>query len=68
MDLAKVLTQLRAELENLNMAIASLERLASRTRPLQADALVATKRASRPRKTPAATPAMGAAIQKRTAK
>ena len=37
MDLAKVLAQLRAELENLNMAIASLERLASQNRATHLD-------------------------------
>lgn len=64
MDLAKVLSQLRAELENLNMAIASLERLATQSRTTQAEAGDEPRRPGRPRKSPPGV-ATGLAIHKR---
>lgn len=65
MDLAKVLAQLRSELENLNMAIASLERLATQTRASQAaDRPDPPRRPGRPRKNPAALPDPGLAIKR----
>ena len=52
MDLAKVLVQLRAELENLNIAIASLEKLAAQKHSVALDEPVEARRPGRPRKTP----------------
>jgi hypothetical protein len=51
-DLVKVLTQLRAELQNLNLAIASLERLASQAHAQAPIELDEPKRPGRPRKSP----------------
>ena len=67
MDLAKVLAQLRAELENLNVAIASLERLASQTRASQ-PAAGEPKRPGRPRKSPVPVSVPKLAIEKRPGK
>jgi len=49
-DLSKVLAQLRLELENLDLAIASLERLASQKERSQAEASTEGKRRGRPPK------------------
>ena len=50
MDLAKVLAQLRLELQNLDLAIASLERLASQKQHGQAEVPAEVKRRGRPPK------------------
>lgn len=49
MDFTKVLAQLRAELENLNVAIASLERLATAAPRPSLDASTGNKRAAAPK-------------------
>lgn len=50
MDLAKVLAQLRLELQNLDLAIASLERLAAQTQRGDSGAAAPKKRRGRPSK------------------
>ena len=62
MDLSKVLAQLRLELENLDLAIASLERLAAQKQRSQTEAPPEPKRRGRPPKhsSPAADAAAAA--------
>jgi hypothetical protein len=64
-DLSKVLAQLRLELENLDMAIASLERLAAQKQRSRAEAPVEGKRRGRPPKAAVAVPHAGADLEKR---
>jgi len=52
-DLSKVLAQLRLELENLDLAIASLERLAAQKQRGQTDVPPEGRRRGRPPKRPA---------------
>ncbi len=66
MDLSKVLAQLRLELENLDLAIASLERLAAQKQRNRAEAPTEGKRRGRPPKTAAAVPHAGMDLEKRS--
>ena len=56
MDLAKVLAQLRVELQNIDMAIASLERLAAQKRSHPETPAGEGKRRGRPPKQASAPP------------
>jgi hypothetical protein len=65
-DLSKVLAQLRLELENLDLAIASLERLAAQKQRNRAEAPTEGKRRGRPPKAAAAVPHAGIDLEKRS--
>jgi hypothetical protein len=64
-DLAKVLAQLRLELQNIDMAIASLERLAAQKRG-QPEAPVEGKRRGRPPKQAGASSESDMPVEKRS--
>ncbi|MGO9260241.1 MAG: hypothetical protein ACLQU1_28630 [Bryobacteraceae bacterium] len=66
MDLTRVLAQLRLELENIDVAIASLERLAAQKQRSQAESPAEVKRRGRPPKHASPAPDAGLAIQKRS--
>jgi len=65
-DLTKVLAQLRQELEHLDMAIASLERLAAQKQRSPSEAPVEGKRRGRPPKHPSPLSDAGMAVEKRS--
>lgn len=66
MDLAKVLAQLRLELENIDTAIASLERLAAQNQRGTAEAPSVPRRRGRPRKDAGPAEDARMAIEKRS--
>jgi hypothetical protein len=65
-DLTKVLAQLRLELENIDAAIASLERLAVQKQRSQSEGPGEVKRRGRPPKHVSPVPDAGLTMQKRT--
>jgi hypothetical protein len=65
-DLSKVLAQLRMELENLDLAIASLERLASQKHRGHVEAAGEVKRRGRPPKHAGQGSDTGISIEKRS--
>jgi hypothetical protein len=65
-DLTKVLAQLRMELENIDMAIASLERLATQKQRGLAEGPGEVKRRGRPPKHARPVSEEGMAMQKRS--
>jgi hypothetical protein len=67
-NLTKVLAQLRLELENLDMAIASLERLATQKETSPSEALAEPKRRGRPPKHSGHVADADMAMHKRSAK
>jgi hypothetical protein len=65
-DLTRVLAQLRLELENIDMAIASLERLAAQKQRGQPPVPGEVKRRGRPPKHANSVPDEGMPMQKRS--